>query len=529
MKHHQTAMNFVKFFSTLMFLGLLTDAAPVQAAASANGATITGAGALYDYGGNTWTLSRGVVYENGQKAGYSANVVELAFVNGRIYQENSAGGWWDWVNHTWVAAKSPFTSGTNGACGAANGTTVSAAPTANLCSTGTASVVSGAGPWTWNCAGTNGGTTASCSAQKKTGTTTGVWSAANFANSGVRGFNQPSDTSAASMAAAKAYGSKVNVIRFFIDDQTGGLSNNGSQYRIGSGGYGTFNFTALDAVLANMQSAGIKMIPVIDDGKVLFNNPSLQNSFVAMWQAFATHYRGNAGIAAFDLWNEPISGGATQDQWIALSQRTASAIRAIDPDHVIIWEPLPWGNPYSYDNMTAMPLAAFTNIVYSFHEYEPHLFTGQGAGGQGPYGVTYPNTRLSCYPNPGPGNPLLDWNATTLGPNSLNCDGSGRQTILDLQAQFHFPVFVGEFSAYTAAPINSQGNPSATQWVNDMIVWMESKGFSWTYHDWNNWWGWDPDIDQSVALQLNNDGGTAPYPPPRDTNSPTSQVLKKHF
>lgn len=51
----------------------------------------------------------------------------------------------------------------NGACGSANGTSVGSAPTANLCSTGTASAVSGSGPWTWTCAGSDGGTSASCS------------------------------------------------------------------------------------------------------------------------------------------------------------------------------------------------------------------------------------------------------------------------------------------------------------------------------------------------------------------------------
>lgn len=54
----------------------------------------------------------------------------------------------------------------NGVCGGANGTTVPTAPTANLCASGMASVVSGIGPWTWTCVGANGGTTASCSANK---------------------------------------------------------------------------------------------------------------------------------------------------------------------------------------------------------------------------------------------------------------------------------------------------------------------------------------------------------------------------
>jgi 2',3'-cyclic-nucleotide 2'-phosphodiesterase (5'-nucleotidase family) len=58
---------------------------------------------------------------------------------------------------------------TNGACGTANGQTFSTAPSTNLCSAGNASAVTGTGPWAWTCASTNGGTTASCSANKSTG------------------------------------------------------------------------------------------------------------------------------------------------------------------------------------------------------------------------------------------------------------------------------------------------------------------------------------------------------------------------
>lgn len=52
----------------------------------------------------------------------------------------------------------------DGTCGTANGVAASTAPVAGLCSVGMASAVTGTGPWSWTCAGTNGGATASCSA-----------------------------------------------------------------------------------------------------------------------------------------------------------------------------------------------------------------------------------------------------------------------------------------------------------------------------------------------------------------------------
>jgi hypothetical protein len=57
---------------------------------------------------------------------------------------------------------------TNNLCGSSNDVAASSAPTTNLCSTGTASVVSGSGPWRWSCADSNSGATAQCSAPVQT-------------------------------------------------------------------------------------------------------------------------------------------------------------------------------------------------------------------------------------------------------------------------------------------------------------------------------------------------------------------------
>ncbi|MCK6414687.1 MAG: DUF1566 domain-containing protein [Giesbergeria sp.] len=52
----------------------------------------------------------------------------------------------------------------DGACGASHGQTLLATPQTSLCRSGTASAVSGTGPWAWTCSGQYGGTSASCSA-----------------------------------------------------------------------------------------------------------------------------------------------------------------------------------------------------------------------------------------------------------------------------------------------------------------------------------------------------------------------------
>lgn len=71
-----------------------------------------------------------------------------------------------------ASCKATYGTPVNGACGSSNGQTLSSAPGTGLCSTGTASALTGSNPWSWSCAGTGGGTTASCStADTTTGTT----------------------------------------------------------------------------------------------------------------------------------------------------------------------------------------------------------------------------------------------------------------------------------------------------------------------------------------------------------------------
>jgi hypothetical protein len=77
-------------------------------------------------------------------------------------------GPWSWSCYTRLSTAfcaAPFASTPiNGACGSASGVAVTTAPTTGLCSAGTATTVTGSGPWAWTCNGSNGGTNASCSA-----------------------------------------------------------------------------------------------------------------------------------------------------------------------------------------------------------------------------------------------------------------------------------------------------------------------------------------------------------------------------
>lgn len=62
------------------------------------------------------------------------------------------------------AAPPPPGPAVNGLCGNSNGVAMVAEPVEELCTGGTATAVSGNGPWNWNCLGSNGGMTVSCTA-----------------------------------------------------------------------------------------------------------------------------------------------------------------------------------------------------------------------------------------------------------------------------------------------------------------------------------------------------------------------------
>ena len=86
------------------------ETSTANTSASASGTAIPLATQITDAQYNVWTVTSGVVYENGKKAAYTANVSLLLYYNGVIYQENSAQGWWSWTNGAWVAGNDPRVS-----------------------------------------------------------------------------------------------------------------------------------------------------------------------------------------------------------------------------------------------------------------------------------------------------------------------------------------------------------------------------------------------------------------------------------
>jgi hypothetical protein len=129
---------------------------------------------IVDSNSNIWTVASGIVYENGAPSGKAGGVVALSLKNGVMYEENSSHDFFSWnsASLTWVAAASPIATGV---CGGDNGLYLGSAPIAlqapYLCSVGTASAVTGSGPWNWTCAVSAGamtGPASTCTAKVAT-------------------------------------------------------------------------------------------------------------------------------------------------------------------------------------------------------------------------------------------------------------------------------------------------------------------------------------------------------------------------
>ena len=106
----------------------------------------------------------------------------------------------------------------------------------------------------------------------------------------------------------------------------------------------------------------------------LFNNQDAKDRFVNLWIEIAKHFFGYKNIA-FELLNEVVEEDCI-DEWNALIHRTVGEIRKIAPLTPIIYGGVQWNSARTMQYLGA-PIDE--NIIYTFHFYEPLIFTHQKA------------------------------------------------------------------------------------------------------------------------------------------------------
>ncbi|MEW6219721.1 MAG: cellulase family glycosylhydrolase [Thermodesulfobacteriota bacterium] len=139
--------------------------------------------------------------------------------------------------------------------------------------------------------------------------------------------------------------------------------------------------------------------PIFDD-RDLVRQAELQDRLLALWQAIAGRYRDEPWVAGYDLLNEPVT--RTKEAWPDLAGRLVTAIRAVDPQHLLVVERTEAiltdgvADPACNRPEDRQFLVADSNVLYDFHFYTPHSYThqyvfsaGRGDGGR------YPSPRVS--------------------------------------------------------------------------------------------------------------------------------------
>jgi cellulase (glycosyl hydrolase family 5) len=239
------------------------------------------------------------------------------------------------------------------------------------------------------------------------------------------------------------------------------------------------------------------------DASALWDGPQLEPALIHAWTDLARRLKPYGSMVwGYDLLNEPLDRAQLPQaprQWRSLAIKVIAAIRAIDPNVWIIYEPGPGSLANGFDGLTPLP---DSRVIYSLHIYEPDAFTMQGfaaaeSGRRGGATVVHYPGRVR----------FRLWNRARLEEVVAPA--------VAFQRRWHVPIYIGEFSVVRWAP-----EPDAAQWLGDVIAICASHGWSWTYHAFREHNAWSLEDDDSYWAR-----GDA-EPRPAATVSPRAAVVR---
>lgn len=241
-------------------------------------------------------------------------------------------------------------------------------------------------------------------------------------------------------------------------------------------------------------------------------DPNIGEVLEKVWIQMATHFKDRSELIYYEVLNEP--HGISDVLWNNIQQNIVTAIRNIDTKHTIVIGPASWN---SYNNLAAMPEYQDDNLLYTFHFYDPFIFTHQGASWVGPSmeplaGVPFPYAaaQMPIFPNSLNGS----WIESSF--NNYNNDGklATVKSLIDIAVDFrearNVPIYCGEFGVYIP---NSQ-KEDRVYWYEEVRKYLEEKNIAWTMWDYHGGFGLfeaggndlfahDVNTDLVVALGLN--------------------------
>jgi endoglucanase len=151
---------------------------------------------------------------------------------------------------------------------------------------------------------------------------------------------------------------------------------------VSNAGWRADAFTELDWLVNAASSRGIYVIIDMhgvvgsqstsgDTGQQNLNqywsNSNDQGNTAFMWWQIASHYKGNATVAGYDLINEPTGAPNNQAVWTAYNN-LYNSVRSADPGHMIFMEGA--FNQWNWSMLPPPSQFGWTNVVYQMHEYQ---------------------------------------------------------------------------------------------------------------------------------------------------------------
>ena len=109
----------------------------------------------------------------------------------------------------------------------------------------------------------------------------------------------------------------------------------------------------------------------VPESATLLDSPELRARFVALWVEMERRFASEPQVA-FELLNEVLN--VPPEKWNSLAAETVAAIRAENPTRKIIVGSTSWNSAWRLKDLR---LFDDPNVIYTFHFYEPYVFTHQ--------------------------------------------------------------------------------------------------------------------------------------------------------
>lgn len=240
----------------------------------------------------------------------------------------------------------------------------------------------------------------------------------------------------------------------------------------------------LNIMLDLHKTAGYSFDPNYGEGG-LFENEAYQERFYRLWEQFATRFGKYKDMMCFELLNE-VTKQEYSDKWNEISVNCIKRIRKICPDVKVVVGSYWNGYPAAIPDL-AMPYDK--NVVYTFHCYEPLVFTHQGGewvslkmkgNFRMSYNKTYGEYKQITIDNLGEGNA----GCFNLFDQNKKIDTEFFEKIIEpalkTAAERNVELYCGEYGV-----IEKAGAEEAYEWLKDFTAVLEKYKIGraiWNYH-----------------------------------------------